>query len=319
MTMRSVAYYTGIAVIVFLLAFNGIATAKITPEYYLGPGYSELPSYCFCPFYPFNDTYPMNCSCAFYPFNQTLPPYCSCIFCWENGSYVCPPAYGTNSPNLNAGFLDANFTSDITTGLAPLEVSFTDLSTGNPNAWLWDFGDGTTSADKNPVHTYTAPGYYSVSLTVSLNYAADGIYISQSRGIEKPNYIYISGITPGYQGSGGPAPGQTVSSPIDRLRENSQYEDLLSGLKPTDTSGFTYPTSSGFTYPTSASGSIYPSGGSATSDMLEEAISHINAESVSSHEVFGIEGVFGIVVDEPESPALTAEIIESFLQENSRI
>jgi len=318
--MRRVAYYTGILVIVVLLAFNGFATAKITPEYYLGPGYSELPTYCFCPFYPFNDTYPMNCSCPFYPFNQTLPVYCYCVFCWENGTYICPPRYESNSPDLNAGSLDANFTSDVKTGLAPLEVSFMDLSTGDPNAWLWDFGDGTTSAEKNPVHTYTAPGYYTVSLTVSLNYAADGIYISQSRGIEKPDYIYVSGITPGYPGTSSPAPEQTVQSPIDRLQGNSQYQDLLSGLKPTDTSGFTYPTSSSeFTYPTGSSGFTYPTASPATSDMFEEAIEMIDQETISSHELFGIEGVFGIVCDETENPIMTAEIIDEFLQENTRI
>ena len=319
MTMRSAAYYTGIALIVVLFAFSGTVGAKITPEYYLGPGYTELPSYCFCPFYPFNDTYPMNCSCAFYPFNQTLPLYCSCIFCWENGTYICPPRFESGSPDPNAGSLDANFTSDVTTGLAPLDISFTDLSTGNTNAWLWDFGDGTTSTERNPVHTYTAPGYFSVSLTVSLNYAAEGIYISQSRGIEKHDYIYVSGVTPGYQGSGSPAPGQAPLSPIERLTGNSRYEDLLSGLKPTDTSEFTYPTSSGFTYPTSGSGSIYPSGGSAITDMLEEAIDEIDQESISSHELFGIEGVFGIVCDEPECASVTVEIIEEFLQENSRL
>ena len=36
----------------------------------------------------------------------------------------------------------ANFTSNVTSGIAPLNVSFTDISTGTPNAWYWDFGDG---------------------------------------------------------------------------------------------------------------------------------------------------------------------------------
>jgi|GEM_PF-3027387 len=49
-------------------------------------------------------------------------------------------------------------------GTAPLSVSFTDMSSGNPISWLWDFGDGSTSRDRNPVHMYKSTGTYSVSL-----------------------------------------------------------------------------------------------------------------------------------------------------------
>ncbi|MEM7036398.1 MAG: PKD domain-containing protein, partial [Bacteroidota bacterium] len=48
----------------------------------------------------------------------------------------------------------------------PFLVNFTDLSTG-ATAWAWDFGDGNTSNAQNPSHTYTAPGVYTVSLTVT--------------------------------------------------------------------------------------------------------------------------------------------------------
>lgn len=43
-------------------------------------------------------------------------------------------------------------------------VDFTDWSTGNPNAWLWSFGDGGTSTQQNPTHVYTADGNYLVCL-----------------------------------------------------------------------------------------------------------------------------------------------------------
>jgi hypothetical protein len=219
------------------------------------------------------------------------------------------------------GFLDVNFTSDKTSGLAPLEVRFTDLSSGNPNAWLWDFGDGATSSEKNPVHTYTAPGHYSVSLTISMEYAAEGMYMSQSRGIEKPDYIHVTGITPGYQGDGGStAPGQSVPGPIDRLRENERYQDLLSGLTRTDKPEFSYPTESpGFPYPAGSSEFPYPTGYSSTSELLEEAIGMIDPDPISSHEVFDIEGAFGYEFEETDNPSLTAQIVEEFLQENSRL
>jgi PKD repeat protein len=45
-----------------------------------------------------------------------------------------------------------------------LTVNFTDLSTGDPVAWTWDFGDGTTSTDQNPTHTFSS-GDWTVSLT----------------------------------------------------------------------------------------------------------------------------------------------------------
>jgi PKD repeat protein len=61
----------------------------------------------------------------------------------------------------------AAFSAAPADGLAPLEVTFTDESTGDIVAWAWDLGDGATSFEQNPVHTYTAPGTYSVTLTVS--------------------------------------------------------------------------------------------------------------------------------------------------------
>jgi PKD repeat protein len=61
---------------------------------------------------------------------------------------------------------NANFSGDNLTGCAPHQVCFTDLSTGNPFLWLWNFGDGSTSQSQNPCHTYQQPGVYTVSLTV---------------------------------------------------------------------------------------------------------------------------------------------------------
>ncbi|MEM8909481.1 MAG: PKD domain-containing protein, partial [Bacteroidota bacterium] len=48
----------------------------------------------------------------------------------------------------------------------PNTVSFTDLSTG-ATAWFWDFGDGNTSEEQNPVHTYAESGWYEVVLIIS--------------------------------------------------------------------------------------------------------------------------------------------------------
>jgi PKD repeat protein len=60
----------------------------------------------------------------------------------------------------------ANFNPAFATGRVPYTVSFTDTST-NPTSWSWDFGDGTTDTSRNPTHTYTVPGRYTVSLTAT--------------------------------------------------------------------------------------------------------------------------------------------------------
>jgi PKD repeat protein len=46
-------------------------------------------------------------------------------------------------------------------------VRFTDTSTGGPTAWEWDFGDSTSSTQRNPSHTYASVGTYTVTLTAS--------------------------------------------------------------------------------------------------------------------------------------------------------
>ncbi len=62
----------------------------------------------------------------------------------------------------------ADFAADPASGFAPLAVSFTDLSANAAAGWLWNFGDGATSREQNPVHQYADPGYYTVSL-VAMN------------------------------------------------------------------------------------------------------------------------------------------------------
>ncbi|WP_281774444.1 chitobiase/beta-hexosaminidase C-terminal domain-containing protein [Methanobacterium formicicum] len=61
----------------------------------------------------------------------------------------------------------ANFTANDTSDISPLSVQFTDTSTGNPTAWSWDFGDGSSSNEQNPKHTYYALGNYTVTHSVS--------------------------------------------------------------------------------------------------------------------------------------------------------
>jgi hypothetical protein len=57
----------------------------------------------------------------------------------------------------------AQFRASVTSGWAPLTVSFTDRSTGTPTSYLWKFGDGTTSTEKNPKHRYWTAGTFTVT------------------------------------------------------------------------------------------------------------------------------------------------------------
>ena len=58
-------------------------------------------------------------------------------------------------------------------GCGSLVVEFQDLSTGSPNTWLWDFGNGNTSTQKNPTAIYSSPGFYDVELRVSDGFSND--------------------------------------------------------------------------------------------------------------------------------------------------
>ncbi|MGO9371098.1 MAG: PKD domain-containing protein [Syntrophobacteraceae bacterium] len=60
----------------------------------------------------------------------------------------------------------AHFSAVPRSGDAPLQVNFTNESSGIVTSWLWHFGDGTTSTDENPAHTYDSPRTYTAKLTV---------------------------------------------------------------------------------------------------------------------------------------------------------
>ncbi|HMH31721.1 MAG TPA: PKD domain-containing protein, partial [Puia sp.] len=59
----------------------------------------------------------------------------------------------------------ANFTAAPTTVCVGNAVTFTDLSTGGADQWLWNFGDGNTSGAQNTSYAYSKPGIYTVQLT----------------------------------------------------------------------------------------------------------------------------------------------------------
>lgn len=107
----------------------------------------------------------------------------------------------------------ADFSSNKTAGLRPLEVQFTDLSSGEIDSWAWLFGDGSASAEQNPGHTYNRSGIFFVSLTVSGPGGAD---------VEtKTNLINVSVLPPAAEFSASPTAGQ---KPLE-----VQFTDLSEG------------------------------------------------------------------------------------------
>jgi PKD repeat protein len=83
----------------------------------------------------------------------------------------------------------AQFIGSPLSGTAPLAVQFTDQSTGTaPLTYTWDFGDGGTSPETSPSHTYQAAGTYTVTLTVSNDEGSDDE--------EKTGYVTVSPAPP---------------------------------------------------------------------------------------------------------------------------
>jgi len=171
------------------LVFQAVSASCpcLLPNFTWGyPSYS--PSQCLCTFNQSNESYPFYpCNCPFYDPNQTpspCPTPCPCPF---NTPCSLPqrPVFLTT--------VQADFTQNVTSGAAPLTVQFTDKSSGRPNSWLWDFGDGATSAQQNPVHTYTGAGTFTVTLTAGMEYDQGSVHSGISTAVHKDNLITVTG------------------------------------------------------------------------------------------------------------------------------
>ncbi|AKB52195.1 cell surface protein [Methanosarcina barkeri str. Wiesmoor] len=101
--------------------------------------------------------------------------------------------------------LEAKFSSNMSTGKAPLTVSFTDESTGEGiTSWDWDFdNDGTIdSTEQNPIYTYNATGTYTVNLTVSNEEGSDSevktgyITVAESSAQKDQPDLVVSALNP---------------------------------------------------------------------------------------------------------------------------
>lgn len=65
---------------------------------------------------------------------------------------------------------EISFTANKDAGSSPVRVDFNNTTTNSENvSWSWDFGDDSTSTEKNPKHYYYSPGTYIVKLTAARN------------------------------------------------------------------------------------------------------------------------------------------------------
>ncbi|MDX2246325.1 MAG: PKD domain-containing protein [Bacteroidia bacterium] len=83
----------------------------------------------------------------------------------------------------------ANFDITPDTSVLYQVMQFSDLSGGNPTSWLWDFGDGLTSTQKNPTHAYQSIDTFTICLTVSdgicTNTVCQKLFVDIFAGLEE--------------------------------------------------------------------------------------------------------------------------------------
>lgn len=81
----------------------------------------------------------------------------------------------------------AAFTASPDSGVAPLEVTFTNISIGRGSS-SWDFGDSTSSSEDSPTHEYEDAGTYPVSLRIDNDYGYHTAYDTITVASAGPNY-----------------------------------------------------------------------------------------------------------------------------------
>ncbi len=130
----------------------------------------------------------------------------------------------TDNQSLSSDYTEvptAYFTSNVTEGYSSLTVQFTDMSTGSPTSWSWDFGDGNTSTVQNPTHTYNEAGNYIVTLTVENS--AGSTTVTDSSFV-----VLASDNTPTTEFSESPSTGNSASCACKSVDENNSPTQSLS-------------------------------------------------------------------------------------------
>lgn len=108
---------------------------------------------------------------------------------WENNTYSFSVLIDELSLKESEN-VKADFFADVTSGNAPLTVTFTNLSE-NATDYLWDFGDTTTSTEVSPIHTYNDAGIYTVKLVAMNGSASDTLTVDSLITVNISSFVPI--------------------------------------------------------------------------------------------------------------------------------
>jgi len=97
-----------------------------------------------------------------------------------------------------------SFSATPVTGIAPLTVAFHDTTPQKTSGWSWDFGDGFTGTEQDPVHSYTLPGTYTVKLSASD--ASGTVSLTKERYITVNTNLTATALSPAWGVAGTTVP-----------------------------------------------------------------------------------------------------------------
>jgi len=151
--------------------------------------------------------------------------------------------------NCNLSRTVAGFTYDVSGSSVPVPVNFSNTST-NSTAWIWDFGDGGTSTEQSPSHTYSTAGDYTVKLIASGAVNTD----STLQILHLLNQPTVAGFTYSFSGSNPPL---TVNFSNTSTNATGWAWDFGDGTTSTaENPSHTYSSSGDYTVKLIASGAI---------------------------------------------------------------
>ncbi|MFH1321217.1 MAG: PKD domain-containing protein [Bacteroidota bacterium] len=162
--------------------------------------------------------------------NEQNPAHNYTAFGTYSVQLIVSNSLGTDTIATNVTIATGEIISDFTTGYtsfcyAPSSVQFTNLS-ANAGSYLWDFGDGTTGTESDPVHTYTSDGNYNVSLIAySTLCGNDTLIQTEYISIDTSNLIIINIPQSGISNAQTCCAGKLYDS-----GGNSNYQDYTNGI-----------------------------------------------------------------------------------------
>ena len=189
---------------------------------------------------------------------------------------------------FSPGTLDVAFQASPTSGLVPLDVQFTDLSTISMTSWQWEFGDNTTSNEQHPSHTYANPGTYDVVVTMSNGTLSTSCIVLDYVQVNLPAALLIGGkVTAQGAGLAGVEVSASDSGGTDTTDTSGNYIIAV----PYNWSGTVTPSLPGFDF-TPASEFI----GNLTSDMTLNFQANAITYNISGTITLNGSGLSGVTV-----------------------